>query len=207
MKNRIQSNQSRRTPMTAQETSVHSTSKHRWLIVFGLSVGLVPNSQPHTFSSVSPYGILKRCCRNCKIGVQSDAISSNHFPTAIHCNWCFLSPTIVSLPFLSPSFSPLLPFPIRLTLLHLHPTILFSQTHIQHWYTDLSRVMSAKTLADNTCLKCRKPVSHPCLSLLWTLCLGSVPPSAPPHHLIQLKCEPFPELSGHNSAGNTEVTS
>lgn len=159
--------------MTAQETSVHSTSKHRWLIVFGLSVGLVPNSQPHTFSSVSPYGILKRCCRNCKIGVQSDAISSNHFPTAIHCNWCFLSPTIVSLPFLSPSFSPLLPFPIRLTLLHLHPTILFSQTHIQHWYTDLSRVMSAKTLADNTCLKCRKPVSHPCLSLLWTLCLST----------------------------------
>lgn len=39
------------TPMTAQETSVHSTSKHRWLIVFGLSVGLVPNSQPHTFTA------------------------------------------------------------------------------------------------------------------------------------------------------------
>lgn len=83
--------------MTAQETLVHSTSKHRWLIAFGLLLGLVPGIQPHTFCSVSQYGILKRCCRNCKTGVQSDAISSNHFPTAVHCSSCFLSPTIMSL--------------------------------------------------------------------------------------------------------------
>lgn len=98
--------------MTTLETLVHISSKHRWLIAFGLLLGLVPDTQLHTFCSVSQYRILKRCCRNCKIGIQSDAISSNHFPTAIHCSSCFLSPMITSL----------LPFPFYL---HLAPPHFF----------------------------------------------------------------------------------
>lgn len=163
--------------MTAQETFVHGTSKCSWLIGFGLSLGLVPDIQPPTFCSVSQYGILKRCCRNCKTGVQSDAILSNRFPTAIHCSSCFLSPTITSV----------LPFPFYL---HLSPPrflfLFFCNTTLSscsprrvfiswcksvsvHWWQ--WELMSAKNLADNTCLKCRNSVLHPCLSSLWTLCL------------------------------------
>lgn len=178
--------------MTTQEALVHRSSKHRWLIAFGLLLGLVPDIQLHTFCSVSQYGILKRCCKICKIGVQSDATSSNHFPTAMCCSLCFLSPTITSV----------LPFPFYLHLAPSHflfpsnsssplpyPTLLsdaYSSAGVnQHWYIPSTGAMSAKNLADTSCLKCRNSVSHPCL-LLGTLCpcveaCAWRSPSLPPH--------------------------